>query len=38
MEWILVLLIIGLVEDASGALANVAVITIEDVVGLAIAL
>ena len=34
----LVLLIIGLVEDASGALINVAAIIIEDVVGLATAL
>ena len=34
----LVLLIIGLVEVASGALVNVAAITIEDVVGLATAL
>ena len=35
---VLVLLIIGLVEDASYALINVAAITIEDVVGLGTAL
>ena len=35
---VLVLLIIGLVEDGSGALVNVAAITIEDVVELATAL